>query len=445
MLEIALPVAVIVVLILLNGVFVAAEFAIVGVSRSRVERRARQGNRVARVVRRVLQDRQRQDRFIATAQLGITAASLGLGMYGEHAVAEWIAAGLHDWGWGWERWIAAHSMASVLAVTILTYFHVVIGEMVPKSLALQSPERTAFWVTPLMRTVQLSMYPLVIALDGFANMALRLFGIRRALTEEHFRTPEEIAYIVRQSGKGGLLRRKSAEVVTELLDFGDLTAGEVMVPRVRVVGVPLGAGRAVLRDVLRQAPHTRYPVYEGTLDTIVGVVHVKEVLGLVGSDGTLSRELLHPVPFIPMTAPMDQVLAVMRRAGPQMAVVMDEHGGTAGILTMEDLFEEVVGEISERPDEVPELVLEAEGRARADGAVRVEEVGEALGVVLEREEVDTVSGLVLTLLGRPARVGDVVVYDHVRFEVVAVRGKGVSACVATLTEQDETDQDETEL
>jgi CBS domain containing-hemolysin-like protein len=425
-----LPTAIVVVLLLLNALFVAAEFAIVGVSRIEIERVARKGSGAARLIRWIIADPRRQDRFIATAQLGITAASLGLGMYGEHALADWLA-GHMEW-WGWERWVAAHTIASVVAVTVLTYFHIVVGEMVPKSLALQSPGRTALWIGPIMRVVQLALYPLVFVFNGLGNAVLGLVGVRRELrSQEHYRTPEEIAYIVRESLAGGVMRKASAQVVGDLIEFGDRTAAEVMVPRVRVAALPTGAGRDALAELLKSSPHTRYPVYEGTLDRIVGMLHVRDGLRSIRDGRPIGPEYLRPVPHLPATARTDQLLVAMRQAGVQMAIVMDEYGGTAGIVTLEDLFEEVVGEITERASDVPQIAPEGKG-VRVDGAVRIEEVGDALGVVLEHEEVDTVSGLVLALLGRRPIVGDVVEYDGVRFEVQALRGNGVGRCVASL-------------
>jgi CBS domain containing-hemolysin-like protein len=431
MASVLVPIAIITALILLNGAFVAAEFAIVGVSRAEVEQGARRGHPAARLVQWILADPRRQDRFIATAQLGITAASLGLGMYGEHIVAEWIAAGLESWGVG--RWIAAHTLATVLSITLLTYFHIVIGEMLPKSLALQHAHRTALAVAPLMRGMQLALYPLVLGLNGIGNLLLRLVGVDRAQANvETYRTPEEIAYILRESEAGGALRRASAEVMRELLQFGDLTAIEAMVPRVRIVGFPVDAGPDQMKATLLATPHTRYPVYRGSMDAIVGVLHVRDVLRQVRDGSTLSTSRARPVPYVPETASLDEVLAAMRDAHSQLAVVMDEHGGTAGIITLEDLFEEVVGDIAELPGDAPEILVEADGRVRADGAARVQDVGEALGQVLEPEDVDTVSGLVLSILGRPPRVGDGVVFDRVRFEVTAVKGHGVGTVLASL-------------
>jgi CBS domain containing-hemolysin-like protein len=426
------PVLVCTVLILLNGLFVAAEFAIVGAPRATIERLADGGSRSARLVRRILDDPREQDRFIATAQLGITAASLGLGMYGEHLLAEWLAGVFGAWfeASGLERWIAAHAVASVIAIAVLTYFHIVVGEMVPKSLALSRADRTVLWIAPPMRALQYVLYPLVAALNGVGNGLLRLVGIERhGGGHEQVRTPEELAFIVRESQAGGLLRSESASVVQELLEFGDLTAGEVMVPRVRVTGIPLGAGADQLRRTLETRPHTRYPVYDGTLDQIVGMLHVKDMLRCLPGCPPLTISQVRAVPFLPESAGVERVMAAMRQANAQLVVVMDEHGGTAGIITVEDLFEEVVGDIGEDALEEPEIRRVAEGCVRALGTARVEDVGSALGVALEHEDVDSVSGLVLALLGRPPQLGDRVRHEEVELEVTGVYGHGVAAAI----------------
>ena len=431
--------AIVAVLILLNALFVAAEFAIVGAPRAAIERRAAEGDAVARRVAGILRDPRKQDRYIATAQLGITVASLGLGMYGEHKLAEWIAGGLH--GVGGLRVALAHTLASIIAIGILTYFHIVVGEMIPKSIALGYADRAAIWVTPPMLAIQQVLIVFVVALNGLGNGILRLAGIDRFVASgEHYRTPEELQFIVRESQAGGMLRKESAEVLQELLEFGDLTAGEVLIPRVRVVGIPAGASAEEMMEILRASPHTRYPVYEGSLDHIVGVVHIKDILRRMPNRRALRPSEVREVPYIPETAEMDTVLKAMRRVNSQMAVVMDEHGGTAGVITIEDLFEEVVGEIEEGwvSAERREIYRGPDGRVVVEGTVRIEEVGEELGLVLEHDEVDTVSGLVLSLLDRPPVVGDAVEFDGVRFEVTAVEGHGVKECrVMPLSEDGE--------
>lgn len=428
-----LAILIILLLVLLNALFVAAEFAIVSVPRSSIETSSHRGDRLARMVLNILREPARRDRYIATAQLGISVASLLLGMYGEHVLAEWIAAGLHALGMGEEAWITAHALASVLAVVVLTYFHIVLGEMIPKSLSLQRPDRMVRLVTPALLLLQTIALPLIRVLSFAGNGLLKVFGIdRQALSHEHVRTPEELRYIVRESQAGGMLRRESAAVVQELLDFGELTAGEVMVPRVRVVGLEVGTPFDEVARIVRQHPHTRYPIYQDDLDHIVGMVHIKDLFRRLRNRRAVHVADARPVPYVPETADIDAVIGALRAARTQLAVVMDEHGGTAGIVTIEDMFEEVVGDIEESGGRRPEMFRDGRGRALVAGTVRVEEVGEFLGVVLEHEDVDSVSGLVLDRLGRPPLVGDVVEYDDVRFEVTAVEGHGVREAAVSL-------------
>jgi CBS domain containing-hemolysin-like protein len=417
-----IPTLVVTVLILLNGLFVAAEFSVVMVPRASVERRAARGERWGIFLQRTVRDARLLDRYIATAQLGITLSSLGLGMYGEHLLAEWLAGVFSEWGMGEGRWIGAHAVASIVAIAFLTYWHVVVGEMVPKALALQQSERTVFAVTPLMRGIQIVMLPLVLLLNGVGNGVLRMLGVGRSGHDtESYRTADELEYIVRESHAGGLLRKESARVVQELLDFSDLTVREVMVPRVQVRGIARDASSEELRQLLESSPHTRYPVYEGSLDRIVGSVHVRDLVHDDTDGPALLSETVQPLPLVPESLGLDRVLEAFHRGGSRMAVVMDEHGGTAGIVTIEDIFEEVVGEV----EGVPEMSRDAAGEVRALGRVRLETLGEMLGRGLEHEEVDTLSGLVLDLLGRPALKGDRVRYMGFEIEVLAVEGHGV--------------------
>lgn len=423
-----IPTLVIALLVLLNGLFVAAEFAIVGVPRASVERRAAEGNRVARKVSMILRDPTRQDRYIATAQLGITVASLGLGMYGEHMLADWLREHLAPLGE--LRWFSSHVLASVLAVGVLTFFHIVVGEMVPKALALQQAERAVLWVTPLMLWIQFAVYPLVVVLNGLGNGVLRAFGIdRQEGSGEQYHTPEELQFVVRDSEAGGLLRKESAQVFQEIIELADLTAGSVMIPRVRITGIPLGATPAEVVEIVRESSYTRYPIYGENLDEIVGSIHIKDLLRRLENPAPIEAADARAVPFVPESATVDTVLGAMRQSRTQLAVVMDEHGGTAGLITVEDLFEEVVGDVEEGSGALPQSFRGADGRLRVAGTVRLDQVGDCLGVVLEHEEVDTVSGLVLASLGRPPAVGDTAEYEDVRFEVTAVEGHGVGECV----------------
>ena len=423
-------------LLLVNAFFVAAEFAIVGVPPSAIDARAARNDRLARLVQGVLSDARKKDRYIATAQIGITVASLGLGMYGEHVLANWILGIIGQSTWA--EWLAAHGVSSVVAISILTYFHIVLGEMLPKSLALQSAERLALWLTPPMLWIQTLIYPFVIALNGIGNALLKPFGIQH---EEHatdqYYTPEELQLIVEESEEQGALRSESGQVLQELFEFGELTAGEVMVPRVRITGIPVGAGPEELRAILARTAHTRYPLYEGDLDHIIGTYHIKDLLRLLLNEQNVTRAGARQAPVVPETALLDVVLATMRRERAQFAVVIDEHGGTSGIVTLEDLFEEVVGEIDDSPDRRSGPRRDAAGRLRVPGTMRLDELGQLFDLDLAHEDVDSVSGLILTLLGRPPKVGDVVRYDRLELAVTAVKGHGVEEAAVSLRESED--------
>jgi CBS domain containing-hemolysin-like protein len=428
------PILIIAALIGLNAIFVAAEFAIVGAPRAAIEAGART-NRLARLVHSVLSEPARQDRYIATAQIGVTVASLGLGMYGEHVLADTLlhAVGASRFGQAfWAEWLAAHGVASIIAVAILTYFHIVLGEMVPKSLALQSAERMALYITPPMLWIQAVLYPFVVMLNATGNAVLKAIGIRRqAQTADQYYTPEELQLVVREAEEQGALREEAGQMLQELFEFGDRTAVEVMVPRVRVVGIPLDAGAPELRAVIGKTPHTRYPVFDEDLDHIAGTYHIKDLLRLLLNGQRVSAGGARHAPVVPETARLDVVLSTMRRERAQLAIVIDEHGGTAGIVTLEDLFEEVVGEIEEGATSTRPR-RDALGRLRVPGTMRVDELGQLFDLDLSHEDVDSVSGLILTLLGRPPVVGDSVRYERLRLDVTAVIGHGVAEAAACL-------------
>jgi CBS domain containing-hemolysin-like protein len=420
-------------LILLNGIFVAAEFAIVGAPRASIDARAARGDRLAQSVQEILRNPQLQDRYIATAQLGITVASLGLGMYGEHVIADGIYHLLG--GMGAPAWLMSHGLASVVAIAILTYFHIVVGEMIPKSLALQQAEHMALWITPPMLWIKTIVLPLVVVLNGIGNGVLSLFGInRQRQSAEQYYTPEELQLIVQESEERGAIRSESGQMLQVLFEFANLTAAEVMVPRVRIVGLPLGATPDRIRELLGTQPHTRYPVFEQDLDHIVGMIHIKDLLRLLLRGEPIGQAHARLIPLVPETAPLDTVLSTMRRERTQMAVVIDEHGGTSGVATFEDLFEEVVGDIDAGPGSAPAPYRDDIGRWRIHGTMRLDELGQLYDLDLEHEDVDSVSGLILTLLGRPPQVGDSVRYDRLTLEVTKVKGHGVEEAAANLLE-----------
>ncbi len=421
------PFLVVVFLLLCNALFVAAEFALIGAPRPALKRRAAAGDQRAAWVYRTLTEPRLQDRYIAAAQIGITLASLGLGMYGEHALAAGLAPYFEQLGA--HRWIAAHSLASAASLALLTYLHIVLGEMVPKSLALMQSEATVLRIARPMRWAEFILYPLILVLNGLGNLLLKAMGIGRQDHSGSYHTPEELEMIVQESQAGGLLKPESGKVIRELLDFQALTAGQVMSPRVHLRGVPARAGLEQLREILRQERHTRYPVFEEDLDHICGMVHSKDLLRLLIAGQPLGTADVRPVAFVPESAGLDTVIDAMRRTRTQMVVVMDEHGGTAGVVVIDDLAAEMVGEMSEGEAITEEIFRGRDGRLRAAGTLRLEELGQHLGLDLEHGEVETISGLVLALLDRPPAVGDEVRWSGIYLRVSAVEGHGVAECI----------------
>jgi len=422
-------------LILTNALCVSAEFAIISAPRPTLEHKSNQGDAFARRLLRLLTSPVSQQQFIATSQLGITVASLGLGMFAEHTLSAWLEPRLALGGV--ERVIAAHTLAAILAITALTYIHILFGEMLPKALSLVHPERMLRAIFFPMRLVHLVFYPLVFVLNSAGTLGLRLLGVRREAAEsDQVYTPEELQIIVEESTEGGAIRAESGKLLRELLEFGDRTAGEAMVPRVRVLGVPVGATPADIRAMLAKHHHTRYPIYDGNLDHIVGMLHVKDLLRRLLANEAVTTHDLRPMPVVPESAPLDAVLRTMQRSAAHLAVVIDEHGGTAGVISLEDLFEEVVGEIDEGPS-VPSIAARPDGSVLTAGTVRLDELGRHFDLDLGHEDVDSVSGLVLALLGRTPLVGDVVEYRRVRAEVTATSGHGVKQARVSLLPADE--------
>lgn len=431
-----IPVLVIIILVLINGLFVAAEFALIGTPRTQIDQAVNQGNPVAKVIQGIMRDPGKQAEYIATSQLGITLASLGLGMYGERKLAEWLFASFQNI----VSEGAAHTIASIVALGMLTFLHIVIGEMVPKSMALQKPQRTSLWITPLVVLIQKAVYPLILVLNRLGNGFLNWFGIIQGATHKSSsHTAEELEFVFKESQEGGQLRKKTREILQDLLYFGHLNAGEVMVPRIKIVGIPVKASNEEVKAIISKSKHTRYPLYDGSFDNIVGTVHTKDFLRaqLQGDDTTIAN-LLRPVPYVPEAASLEQVLKIMRKHNAHMVIVIDEFGGTAGLLAIEDLFEEVVGEIGEGGGEFPDIQKDKQsGVFHVTGMVRIEDLGVRLHRDMEHEDVDTVSGLIMTLLGRLPKLGDVVAYKGFRFEVTEIDGHGVGYCdVSPLPEDD---------
>ncbi len=432
--EYLVPLLIITFLILLNGLFVAAEFAIVAAPRPRLMQAAERGSKSARHVLLILNDPAKQNRYLATAQIGITVASLGLGMYGEHTVAEWLYHPLSRYTDFAEP--LAHSIATVLAIAVMTYFHVVVGEMVPKSLAIQHAERAVLQLDSPMNLLRKLLLPVVVILNGIGNAVVRLMGIPPVDARSRLFSADELEYLMEESTEVGLMEADEQLFIENIFDLRDRTVGQIMTQRRHIVGLSITANEQETIDLVCEQRHSRYPVYHKDLDDIIGVLHAKTLARQQASEGQIPfdlRSLARPVAFVPESLPLDDMLARFRRDRRQLAVVVDEYGGTAGLVTLEDIIEEVVGEILDEFDqEIPPLEYLETHLVRVRGDLLVDELNQLCDLNLVHPEADTVGGLIMVSLGRLAEPGDQATLQNVTFEVEAVEGRAVQTVLVHL-------------
>jgi putative hemolysin len=422
----------VIVLVLANGFFVATEFAIVAVRRSRIEQLAADGNRSAEAAKQVVGH---LDAYIAACQLGITMASLALGWIGEPAFAHLVEPLLEALV-GQFAPAAAHGIAVGTAFAIITALHIVIGELAPKGLALQRPEATALWIArPIQMFYVLFRWPITL-LNAVGNSVLKLIGLDPAAGHEMVHSVEELRLLVTASQQGGAVEESEARIASRAFEFGELTAGELMTPRTEVDGVPVTATLKELMALAASISHSRLVVYEDSLDNVVGVLHVRDLFRVMDrpAETVSARTLLRPVIVVPETKHADDLLDEMRSARRQLALVIDEYGGTAGIVTLEDLLEALVGQIEDEPpmgmEEPTPVPSESDGSMILDGLTRLEDFEEIADIRLPdeiHEQVDTLGGLIMVSLDRIPEVGDEVLVDGRTLRVEQLDGRRVDA------------------
>ena len=420
-----LKLAAVALLVLANAFFVAAEFALVSVRRTRVSELIAQGNARARWVERATQN---PDRFIAATQLGITMASLGLGWIGEPALGHLLQPIIRLFPSQLEDEVS-RSLSAALAFAIITFLHVVVGELAPKSIALQDAERTSLFVArPTVWTARL-FAPAIWLLNGAGNGLLKLLRISPASPHQLAHSIEELKMLVSASAESGVVADDEEEMLHAVFDLGETLVRQVMVPRTEVVAVSAESTIEDLIDVAVRQPHTKMPVYEGNLDHIVGVVHVKDVLRAFHGDREPMksvRSIMREAIFVPESARINTLLSRFRARKQQIAIVLDEYGGTGGVVTLEDLLEEIVGEVGDPFDEGPDIQPQPDGTSLLEGLTPLQEVNEHFGLSLRDPHYDTIAGYLLGRLGRMAQIGDTVLVDGVRLRVEALDGRRIA-------------------
>jgi len=401
-------------LILLNGYFVAAEYALVTARRTRIQELAQKGNRRARAVLRIVAD---PPRFIAAMQLGVTGASLAIGAIGEQVLARVFDP------------LFASVIAFALAFLIITFLHVVIGELVPKGIALGYSDRVALAVSTPVRGFFVAFKPLIWVLQRSSEFALRALGLTPPGGEMEVYSEAELKMLLSRSTEEGELEHQEQEMLYKVFDFADKEVSAVMVPRPEVVALSIEMPPEEALAAVIDSPYTRYPVYRDSLDHIIGVLHVRDLFSALvdrGIAGVQLEELLRPAHIVPETKDLAALLTEFRRTNQHMAIVVDEYGELEGIATLEDLLEEIVGEIEDEfdlPDESVEKL--PDGRMRIHGTFPIDDFNEQFERALPIEDYHTIGGFVFGRLGRAPEPGDEVEADGCRFKVLDVEGSRI--------------------
>ena len=419
-------------LVSLNALYVAGEFSLVSARRTRMIRLADEGNRLAQVVLPVLEDPRKLDNYIAASQVGITLSSIVLGIYGQQRIAPliepWLArlplGGLSSGG----SEVAAAGSAAILVLIVMTMVQMILGELVPKSLAIQYPERLALITAlPMKWSADYVLKPLIVLLNGSGALILRSLGVEYG-GHAHIHSPEEILILVKESHRGGLLDAKERQMLSNLFRASTKRAEDIAVPRNRVVAADVDEPLAqVLRRVADSA-YTRVPVFKDDIDHIIGFVHLRDLFNLYQSDRKAAlRTIMRPVPFVPETLPIVEVWTRLNQVQSYLAIVFDEYGGTSGLITREDMIEELFGELQDEFDHERALISPSGAdRFVVRGDMLIADLNDQLDLRLPHDLAHTIGGLVVEGLGRMPQVGDTVEVAGVRLHVEAVKDLSVS-------------------
>ncbi len=398
--DILMPLIVIVALVLANALFVAAEFALVASRRSRLQSLADNGSSAAKWLLKIFKKPLGKDGYIATAQLGITLASIGLGMYGEPAVADWLTVPLQKMNINND---AAHIVSFAIALSTITYLHVVLGEMIPKALALQTPEKVSVLINLPMRIFGLVFMPAVWALNASALGFMRMLKIKEPGKKALLYTSKELAIVTEETAQSGHMDIVQQRLINNIFELEERTAEELMTSRKRMLGLDVNMSEQEVAKLMETHTQTRYPVYRDNLDDIIGVLHVKDFIRAWSKQSTTGLETLtRPLPSVAASTTAEELVEIFKRGRVHAALVVDEFGGTLGFVTMEDVISNV---IEEDENHVLWIAPQPDGSWLLDGEVTLSELEEDHDIEIENEEVATIAGVLLQHLGTVPKPG----------------------------------------
>ena len=403
-------------LVLANGFFVAAEFAIIKVRSSRLAQRVKEGNRSAILTKHIIEH---LDAYLSATQLGVTLASLGLGWVGEPLIAEMLHQPIRNLGFQSEETL--HAISFAIGFGVLTFLHIIVGELGPKSLAIQYSEKTALLVSLPLQFFYRVFRPVIWVLNISANFMLSLVGIRPASTSDLIHSAEELEMIVTEGAKSGMLNKTEQELISSIFEFSTTTAKEIMVPRTDVIAVDYTTPREKLIRIVTVEGYSRMPVYKDSIDNIVGIIYTKDLISLLEHrDLIVLQDIIRPAYFIPDAVKISQLMKDLQERKMHMAIVIDEFGGTQGIVTMEDILEEIVGEIHDEYDEVlKDFEQSADGSALVSAHISISNFNKRFGTQIpEDPEYETLNGFLYKITGSIPELYEEIRYENLHFTVL---------------------------
>jgi len=398
------------VLVFLNGFFVAAEFAMVKVRGSRIDTLVQEGSKNAKFAQSIVNN---LDAYLSACQLGITLASLGLGWLGEPAIAQLLkpvfeALGFND--------VLIHTVSIIIAFLLITILHIVLGELAPKTMAIRKSENVTLWAAPFLKFFYKMMYPFIWVLNGLANNLLRLFGIAPASEHDSAHTEEEIRILMKESNRSGLIDNTEMTLVDNIFEFAETTAREIMIPRTEMICLYTHLSHDENKAIALEEMRTRYPVCEQDKDHIIGFIHIKDLLKSKELKDT--RSIIRPITSVPESMQISALLKLMQKNKTQIAILIDEYGGTSGLVTLEDIMEEIVGEIQDEFDEErPAIEKKDDLTYSLDGLLLIDEVNDKFGLEIETVDYDTIGGWLYAQIEIPPKKGLSISYEDYDFIV----------------------------
>lgn len=418
---------IILVLIFFNSLYVLAEFSSVSARKARISQLAEDGNALAVRIFQIIDSPHKLDAYVATSQVGITISSLVLGFYGQSALTPFLAPLLEKFGNLAET--AAASISASIILIILTIFQVLIGELIPKNIGIMEPERYALFTARPMQWSSIIFSPLIKLFNGSGIALMKLLKIDPSTEHTHIHSPEEISLLFRESSEGGLISFEEYKLLTNTLQLRESMVKHIMIPRSSMMSAQIDLPIEEIEKLLSSSPFSRLPIYEDTIDNIIGIVHLRDLFCWQNNNSSIKeitiRGLLRPVLFVPETMKVKRVLALLQQQQIQVAIILDEFGGTSGMVTLEDLIEEIFGDVQDEFDlDIPQIEI-LDNNLLISGDMPIDEFNELLETNMSSKNVDTISGLISDALGRIPTNNEIITIDGVSFQIKKMKNRAV--------------------